>query len=827
MNRSVLARQMFARGGAALKPIPASNAGLPNLPKSVRNNMGYMQYGGAVGMQMGGDPAMAQGVGSMMPPPPAMPPAQGPMGDAQAVDPQVLQGLLNEASQSIGDLDEAEDYETVINSIRGEEASIEERYEELASVVGEEDAAQTPESVLALTQPAIMMGAVDQGIGGLAAEEMTQPVEGAMAQGIMSSVAPPPPAAPPMDPAMMGGPPPVNFNQGGLVRRGDNQPVQMYDNGGEATPLQTAYEGRLPLYKSIVGDPTAQLEEQQKLTKANMLFDIANTALAFAAPMQGETPGMSAAERLAMAAQKTQLLPTIGARAQQQLDAKKAATAAEQKMKLGALGAAEADVTAQAAAAAKIAEKKLAGSQKIAEIGLKAKLDAAMAKSLESQKQSGALTLQEARAQSRINLEGILQNNREAQERLRQSGVEVNTILANELEQENIVLRGNIKLGQMGVAHTDELERMEKGNEYAVELNKTNNALKEKLTNLDIDIKNRRLDLDNQKALVDAALGQEKIELSKELNRMTEEMNTFEKQYKTDKLDLDRAAARLTRMGTKTDARTGTLMADQKLMTAYAMGMTGKDETAELDTFIGMFASPRPVWNEDQKKMIESQGQRLPKHVLNALEMRRNAGLSYPNIDLDEARRKAGLTAPKPEEEELSTVVESLIMKDVEVPTAGFGSGAFVRDLANTVGEAFLLGAPATKTKDAVAATETLNTKFLQVFQRSAELRDSVFQAKEIQKLQPKPAKFWSGEEAAQSQIKGLLGMIGEAKQSLNQKLEELPLDSKQYTEAKGYLLDMDQLEAGYKIFQNYGQALNSKTNQQKVDEASNFLFGG
>jgi hypothetical protein len=61
MNRSVLARQMFAAGGAALKPIPAGNAGLPNLPESVRNNMGYMQYGGAVGMQMGGEPQMALG----------------------------------------------------------------------------------------------------------------------------------------------------------------------------------------------------------------------------------------------------------------------------------------------------------------------------------------------------------------------------------------------------------------------------------------------------------------------------------------------------------------------------------------------------------------------------------------------------------------------------------------------------------------------------------------------------------------------------------------------------------------------------------------------
>ena len=113
---------------------------------------------------------------------------------------------------------------------------IEARYAELAELVGPEDAQQTPESVLALVQPAIIMNAVDQGIGGLAAEEMTAPVEGAMAEGIMSTVAPPPQpemmAAPPaapgpmMDPAMMGGPPPVNFNQGGLVRRGDNQPVQ-------------------------------------------------------------------------------------------------------------------------------------------------------------------------------------------------------------------------------------------------------------------------------------------------------------------------------------------------------------------------------------------------------------------------------------------------------------------------------------------------------------------------------------------------------------------------------------------------------------------------
>ena len=289
MNRSVLARQMFAAGGAALKPISAGNAGLPNLPESVRNNMGYMQYGGAVGMQMGGEPQMALGdyLGGQtdelaaeaarlgiskeqllellnqqaMQQPQAQPVgmamgaakkyAEGgiatmapEMGAAipqmatgaedasviadQVMDQDALQNMLGTAAEDLQDLENAEDFETVMNSIRGDDATIEERRDELASLVGPEDAAQTPESVLALTQPAMMMASIDQGIGGLAAEEMTEPVEGAMAQGIMSTVAPPPPAAPPMDPAMMGGPPPVNFNQGGLVRRGDNQPVQMY-----------------------------------------------------------------------------------------------------------------------------------------------------------------------------------------------------------------------------------------------------------------------------------------------------------------------------------------------------------------------------------------------------------------------------------------------------------------------------------------------------------------------------------------------------------------------------------------------------------------------
>jgi hypothetical protein len=44
----------YAKGGG-LKPIPKGNKGLPKLPKSVRNKMGYMAKGGGVGkMEWGG-----------------------------------------------------------------------------------------------------------------------------------------------------------------------------------------------------------------------------------------------------------------------------------------------------------------------------------------------------------------------------------------------------------------------------------------------------------------------------------------------------------------------------------------------------------------------------------------------------------------------------------------------------------------------------------------------------------------------------------------------------------------------------------------------------
>ena len=377
MNRGVLSRQMFRNGGAAF-PDLNNDGEITQADILMGRGVEFKQEGGIAGMMQ--------------------PPA------AEQLDPQVVDQMLTAASQTTGDLEGAQDFEQMMNMVRGDDASVGERREELAGVVGPEDAMQTPESVLALVQPVMQIAAVDQGIGELAQQEMQQPMEGPMAQGIMENVAPPAPVP-------MGGPPPVNFKDGGLVRRGDNQPVQKFQFGGtdyatllsgtvgdlqgrnlrrnvlmenidqaqaqaaaraalspaaaaalpkpepergDGSRLRELVEAQRDIYREYgLGDPAARAaerEDQRKMTQAQMLFDIANTALTFAAPMQGERAGLSPAERLAMAATQTQLPQTIGARAQAQLEADRASKKEERTLDLAALQSAETKLAAEVAA---------------------------------------------------------------------------------------------------------------------------------------------------------------------------------------------------------------------------------------------------------------------------------------------------------------------------------------------------------------------------------------------------------------------------------------------------------------------------------------------
>jgi len=325
MNREVMSRQMFANGGAAF----------PDLSKDGQVTQKDILMGrGVIPMQDGGMAPMPMAPEASMQPP-GMPPfdpnavdmeqaAQGAM--QQGIDPAQLEGMLTQYAGNMDDLENAEDYETVINGIRGDTLPIEQRYQELASVVGPEDSQATPESVLTLLQPVMQIAMVDEGIGGLAAEEMQAPVEGALAEGIMSTVNMGGPEAQAQVP---GGPAPVNFNQGGAV--------QYMAPGGVAMPdprQQTIFDQQRALFGQL-SDPAAreeELAEQKNLTQAQMLFDVAQGALAFASPTDRN---MSGAEKLAQSF--SPVLGNIGARAGEFGKFKQAQKAEDRQLDLAAL----------------------------------------------------------------------------------------------------------------------------------------------------------------------------------------------------------------------------------------------------------------------------------------------------------------------------------------------------------------------------------------------------------------------------------------------------------------------------------------------------------
>jgi hypothetical protein len=143
-----------------------------------------------------------------------------------------MMSALEGASQEVGDLEQAGDFKSMMDQFSGEEKSEEERRDDLAGIVGPEDAAQTPDSVLALVTPVVQISMLDQGIAPMAQEAMDTPVEGDMAGGIMSMTG-------------AGNEPPVNFNQGGeVLRRGDEDPVQFFNVGGAITPM-TDYQQKV------------------------------------------------------------------------------------------------------------------------------------------------------------------------------------------------------------------------------------------------------------------------------------------------------------------------------------------------------------------------------------------------------------------------------------------------------------------------------------------------------------------------------------------------------------------------------------------------------
>ena len=354
MNRSVMKRQMFNRGGAASFPDLSGDG------KVTRKDI--LMGRGVQGLAMGGPPMMPPAA-----PPPMAPP---PMGAEQALAGAEMQGQemgMMAAEGVMQQIDGAQDYQSLIDGIRGNQQPLEARYAELGGIVGEQDAMQTPESVLALTQPAIMMteeGAVNSGIGelmqGIAGDTSMAGQMGEGVGGLMMAQAPEPAMNAPMMEA--GNTPPVNFRQGGPVEvRGYQAGDEAKVGGGQSLNPVIAQANRdASAYQDYFAGAmdsearAADLEEQRRMSQAQMLFDIAQAGLQFA----GTTEGGSIAERLANAAAQTQLPQRIGERAAGMMAAKREQRAEDRQMRMAGLQASLQQSIADKSAADELALKK-------------------------------------------------------------------------------------------------------------------------------------------------------------------------------------------------------------------------------------------------------------------------------------------------------------------------------------------------------------------------------------------------------------------------------------------------------------------------------------
>ena len=280
----------------------------------------------------------------MAPAPPPMPPGAEMVQQAEEMAASQGQQLGQAyAQQMMQGIDAAQSTEELINAFRGNEMPLEARRDELADYVGEGDAGKTPESVLAMVQPVIMMteeGVMNSGIGNLMQQitgEVDMMTEGGqptdMGQGVGSLMM----AGAPEAPA------PQNFRQGGAV--------QKFQTGGAATSIlslldndfdfgdevKTQYESLLPIFQSIVDEEGRAQEqrEREQFDKAQALLSLARGGLRLAAG--DPKAGGSLASQIGSAFEPTAAeIAVLGAQAQDRRDAFRAQ---DQQLRLGALQA--------------------------------------------------------------------------------------------------------------------------------------------------------------------------------------------------------------------------------------------------------------------------------------------------------------------------------------------------------------------------------------------------------------------------------------------------------------------------------------------------------
>jgi len=559
------------------------------------------------------------------------------------------------AARTQESIDAATDVEGAINALRGNDMPLDARYQELAGLVGERDAMQTPESVLALTQPAIMMtqqGAMDSGIG-----ELMQAVAGdtQMDQGMDQGLG-----------ALMmqgaGSTPPENFRQGGpvMVRKFQDGTPPTGNSSAPLTSLDPYLERATAAREGIFGTPeerAARLARAQQQARSDAMFNLANFGLAFA----GETQGGSVAERLANAATRSNV---VGGFQQAGKDVAASRSLQEQQdmqMRMSALESAEKSLAAQEERAGRIALETLKNENELArlDVNIEAQIEAATT-AFERQKimNETAQNFEERITNLRLDasaLEG--EQNRALQERLSNQ--------ANALEKELVKLRSDANLennvAMFELTSAFDLEKMEKGQEFEMAKLATmqgyetiaaekqmaftaaQNALNRMLTRsegaknrsfqeqqnvfnaeLQKELKQMGLD-DNQigralqhaQFMISSAQKDHQLQQGDEQLTLNQAIAGVDAQYKAEQLALERAAMDVLKLDNRGDRIKFITNVDN--MNAYANGELG-DNTTTFEQAVIDYMKPTETWDSALGRYVQGKSPDLAPRLKKAIQ---------------------------------------------------------------------------------------------------------------------------------------------------------------------------------------------------------------
>jgi len=713
MNRELMARQMFAGGGQVYK------------------------------MQEGGVPPVNPMAGMPVSPDAAMPPMAG----AAGVDPAMMEQMLMQAQQNITALDDAQSAEEVMNAMRGDQASIEERRMELAQIVGEGDAQSTPESVLTLVQPVMMMAQVDQGIGALAQDQMNQPVTGDMAGGIMSTV----------DMGAEEGPAPVNFKYGGVVGMamgGDpftappaKQPVDPYASlmPANSSSLEELYNKNLGLLQGVMGP--SSVNDDKDYRQAQGYFALADAALTFAGRRE---KGESAAEKLARSGLRfIQNTSSIVADAQK---AKKEAEAQQRQLRLAALQQAQSQDESQRKLGSDILLKQAEFKTKQLEEKAKREYEESSTLGKENRELFRTLAKEERDLSRDISKEDREEKRKLAEEerkRLNQV-VDPDKVITLSLFNPETEETINLAPGVYSVKQIQEFEKENPGFKAQVQ--------------------------PKIKPITTITMYGPKGDVKTISNTETDEF--FKLQglgYVAEKPD-----ATSTRLWSKGDTGSAleilTNTDAPDLAKKYGDGDTNAYETNLVETTIDFYTNPQRVWDADQGQFVSMPGHKLPPMWKRAVKERAKkvsgSGVSSVVGTSDETIT-AGDGAVGRDSREVpivGTTYEDLI-KDIEDASDVTGRASAVAKLVNK-GSEFLIGG---LLFEDIAKTQTtvgsMNTGAISALVGAVPGKESEQFRQELKAILPDVAKFTTGAETALNQTEGAVAYFNQEIMALNRKL--------------------------------------------------------